>query len=147
NGDLKIDDPNLQFDFQGLVDVSERQNQYDFKAEVYYADLNKINLVTRDSISIFTGNVETDLKGTNVDDVVGTIKVSRSTYQNLVGDYFFDDVAIISSLEGDDRTIEVVPPDIATGKISGQFLNEDLPHLFQNSLASIVATYDPETVT
>ena len=147
NGELTIDDPNLEFDFQGLVDVSERQNHYDFQAQVHYADLNKINLVTRDSISIFTGNVEADLKGTNIDDVVGTIKVSRSTYQNLVDDYFFDDVAIISSFEGDERTIEVVSPDIATGKISGQFLIEDLPNLFQNSLASMYANYVPEKVT
>lgn len=147
NGELTIDDPNLEFDFQGLVDVSERQNHYDFQAQVAYADLNKIKLVERDSISIFTGNVEMSMKGTNIDDVEGTLKVSRSTYQNLVDDYFFDDVTIISSFKGDERTIEVVSPDIATGAISGQFFIEDLPNLFQNSLASMYANYVPETVT
>ncbi|HZH70461.1 MAG TPA: translocation/assembly module TamB domain-containing protein [Flavobacteriaceae bacterium] len=148
NGSLEVNDPNLQLTFDGLVDVSEDLNHYDFKTEVNYADLNKINLVSRDSISIFTGSVEIDMKGTNVDDVVGTINVTRSTYQNLIDDYFFDDVTIVSSFEGEERTIEIISPDIATGAISGRFFIEDLPNLFQNSIGSIYANYVPlEVIT
>lgn len=147
NGNLEIDDPNLRFTFEGLLDVSEEQSHYDFKADVAYADLNKINLVERDSISIFTGSVTMDMKGATIDDVEGTIKVTRSTYQNLIDDYFFDDVTIISRFEDEERTIEVISSDIATGEISGVFLIEDLPNLFQNSIASIYTNYIPRTVT
>jgi autotransporter translocation and assembly factor TamB len=57
NGELSIDDPNLKLSFKGLIDVSKDFNQYDFEADVEYAELNKLKLVTRDSVSIFAGKV------------------------------------------------------------------------------------------
>ncbi|MBA3985395.1 MAG: translocation/assembly module TamB, partial [Flavobacteriales bacterium] len=147
NGTLSIDDPNLKMQFNGLADVSEEQNNYDFEANIDFADLNKLNLITRDSISIFTGSITMDMLGTNVDDVVGTIRFYESTYQNLVDDYYFDDIFVISSFEEDIRTIEVISPDIVTGQMSGRFLLRDLPSLFQNSIASIYTNYVPERTT
>ena len=47
NGDLSIDDPNVQLDFKGLVDVSKSFNQYDFQADVHFAELNKLQLVDK----------------------------------------------------------------------------------------------------
>ena len=44
NGSLSIDDPNVKLSFDGLVDVSKEFNQYDFEADVEYAELNKLNL-------------------------------------------------------------------------------------------------------
>jgi len=147
NGSLEIDDPNLKMQFKGLADVSEAQNNYDFEAKIDYADLYKTNLFKRDSISIYTGSITMDMRGTSVDDVVGTIRFYESTYQNLVDDYFFDDILITSSFEEDIRTIEVISPDIVTGKMTGRFFLEDLPSLFQNSVASIYTNYVPIRTT
>ncbi|WP_233279961.1 translocation/assembly module TamB domain-containing protein [Constantimarinum furrinae] len=147
NGDLSIDDPNLKLTFKGLVDVSKDANQYDFEADVEYAELNKLNLFKRDSISVFTGKVIMDMDGTTVDDAVGTISFNETFYQNEDDDFFFDDFKVISSFEGDIRTIEIVSPDIVNGKISGKFLVEDIPNLFVNGIGSIYANYIPNEVT
>ncbi|MCH9661281.1 MAG: translocation/assembly module TamB, partial [Bacteroidetes bacterium] len=74
NGRLRIDDPNLKLEFNGLVDISKKFNQYDFEANIEYAELNKLNLFKRDSISIFTGRVIMDMQGTNVNDAEGNIE-------------------------------------------------------------------------
>jgi hypothetical protein len=147
NGDLSINDPNLKLDFKGLVDVSKDANQYDFEANVEYAELNKLNLFTRDSISVFAGKVIMDMEGSTVNDAVGTISFNETFYQNEDDDFFFDDFKVVSSFEGDIRTIEIISPDIVNGRISGEFLIEDIPDLFKNGIGSIYANYIPNEVT
>ncbi|MCT8340212.1 translocation/assembly module TamB domain-containing protein [Flavobacteriaceae bacterium TK19130] len=147
NGELSIDDPNLKLDFTGLVDVSKDFNQYDFEADVEYAELNQLNLIKRDSVSVFAGRIRVDMDGTTIDDAVGTISFNETFYQTASEDYFFDDFQITSTFEGDVRTIEINSPDIITGKIEGEFLIRDIPYLFQNGIGSIYANYIPQEVT
>ena len=147
NGELSIDDPNLKLEFRGLIDASTDTNHLDFQADVEFAELNQLNLIKRDSISVFTGKVMVDMMGKTIDDVVGTINFNQTFYQNERDDYYFDDFTITSSFQNSVRTIEINSPDIITGKISGEFLIEDIPNLFQNGVASIYANYIPREVT
>ena len=147
NGELSIDDPNLKLEFKGLIDASSETNQLDFEADVEYAELNKLNLITRDSIAVFTGKVVVDMEGNTIDDVVGTVNFSQTFYQNERDDFYFDDFTITSSFEGPVRTIEINSPDILNGEISGEFLIQDIPNLFQNGIASIYTNYIPQEVT
>ncbi len=147
NGELSINDPNLKLDFDGLIDVTEERNIYDFDLQIDYADLYNTNLFKRDSISIFTGKIGMDMRGTTVDDVKGIIRISESTYQNLTDDYYFDDILILSTFDEEERTIQVISPDVVSGKLTGNFLLKDLPSLFQNSIASIYTNYVPERTT
>ncbi len=147
NGELSIDDPNLKLQFKGLIDASKETNQLDFEADVEYAELNQLNLIKRDSISVFTGKVVVDMEGKTIDDVVGTINFNQTFYQNERDNFYFDDFTITSSFDGPKRTIEINSPDIINGNISGEFLIEDIPNLFQNGIASIYANYIPQEVT
>jgi hypothetical protein len=147
NGGLTIDDPNLKMNFVGLVDVSKDFNQYDFEANVEYAELNKLNLIKRDSISVFAGKVVMDMDGTTIDNAEGTIILSETFYQNERDDFYFDDVKIISSFDKEVRTIEINSPDIINGKIIGDFLVMDIPDLFRNGVGSIYANFIPNEVT
>ncbi len=147
DGKLTIDDPNLRMNFNGLVDVSKEFNQYDFEANIDYAELNKLKLVTRDSIAVFAGRVIMDMDGTNINDLEGTIEFAETFYQNEEDDFFFDDFLVISTFEGPVRTIEINSPDIINGQISGEFLIEDVPNLFRNGVGNIYANYIPIEVT
>ena len=147
NGDLVIDDPNLKMNFKGLVDVSENFNQYDFIADVEFAELNKLNLFKRDSVSVFAGRIIADMDGTTLDNARGFLEFQQTFYQNEVDDYYFDDFKVTSSFKKEIRTIEINSPDIIDGKISGKFILKDIPNLFQNGIASIYANYIPQEVT
>lgn len=147
DGELSIDDPNLKLEFKGLIDASTHTNHLDFQADVEYAELNQLNLMSRDSISVFTGKVLVDMEGKTIDDVVGTINFNQTFYQNERDNFYFDDFTITSSFQDSVRTIEINSPDIITGKISGEFLIADIPNLFQNGVASIYANYIPREVT
>ncbi len=147
NGELSIDDPNLKLTFKGLINASSDTNQLDFEADVEYAELNKLNLITRDSISVFTGKVVVAMEGKTIDDVAGTINFNQTFYQNERDYYYFDDFTVTSSFNGPVRTIDINSPDIINGAISGEFLIADIPNLFQNGIASIYANYIPQEVT
>ncbi|GAB5399461.1 MAG: translocation/assembly module TamB domain-containing protein [Aureisphaera sp.] len=147
NGKLSIDDPNVKLDFNGLVDISKEFNQYDFEADIEYAELNKLNLFKRDSVSVFAGRIVMDMQGTSINDAEGNIEFLQTFYQTDKDDFYFDDFLITSFFEKDIRTIEIKSPDIINGKISGKFLVEDIPNLFHNSVGSIYANYIPNEVT
>ncbi|WP_299366993.1 translocation/assembly module TamB domain-containing protein [Winogradskyella sp.] len=143
NGTLKADDPNLQLDFNGLVDFSEEQKQFDFKANVGYANLRDLNFVDRDSLSEFRGLVNMSATGSTFDDARGAVNIKNTTYKNQDGRYRFEDFDIVSSFEGEERTVSINSPDIITGKIKGKFRIRDIQKLVENSLGSIYTNYVP----
>src|SRR5690606_6670270 len=88
NGELTIDDPNLKLEFKGLIDASSETNQLDFEANVEFAELNKLNLLKRDSVAVFTGKVVVDMTGKAIDDVTSTINFNQTFYQIDRDDYY-----------------------------------------------------------
>ncbi|MFC0605793.1 translocation/assembly module TamB domain-containing protein [Winogradskyella pulchriflava] len=146
NGVLKAEDPNLQLDFNGLVDFAQEQKKFDFKANVGYANLKVLNFVTRDSISEFRGLVSMTATGTDIDNASGTINIKNTTYKNQDNRYRFEDFDIVSSFNGAVRSISINSPDIINGKISGQFKTKDILNLVENSVGSIYTNYVPNEV-
>ncbi len=142
DGELSIDDPNVKLNFKGLIDVSKELNHFDFEANVDFAELNKLNIFKRDSISVFAGNVVMEMNGNDIDNIFGTISFNQTFYQNQDDDFYFDDFVINSKKEGLKRSIEINSPDIMTGNISGEFKIKDIPKLFLNGLGSMYTNYN-----
>ncbi|WP_257710598.1 translocation/assembly module TamB domain-containing protein [Gramella sp. MT6] len=147
NGYFVSDDPNLQMEFNGLIDVSEDINVYDFEASVEYADLNTLNFVSRDSVSVFKGDVIMNMKGTNIDNAFGDILLLNTSYKNQNDLYYFDDLNITSSFEEEVRTITINSPDVINGEVSGVFKISEVGSLVENSIGSIYTNYKPKTIT
>jgi hypothetical protein len=143
NGNLVSKDKNLQLEFNGLADLSKKQNRFDFKADVKYADLKALNFYKKDQISLFKGFIEIDMVGTTIDDAVGTISFVNTIYTNQNDTYVFKDFQIKSEQINSERLISINSPDIIEGEMKGQFKIADLPKLFENSLKSIYTNYEP----
>lgn len=146
NGELKADDPNLQLDFNGLVDFAEEKKKFDFKANVGYANLRVLNFVTRDSLSEFKGLVNMTATGSTYDNASGTVNIKNTTYKNQDGSYRFEDFDIVSTFRGEERTISINSPDIITGNIKGKFKTDNILDLIENSVGSIYTNYVPHEV-
>jgi hypothetical protein len=146
DGELNIDDPNLKLTFNGLVDVSKKLNRFDFKTYIAYAELNKLNLIKRDSISIFAGKIDMNMIGNDLNNTYGSISFKETFYQNENDNFYFDDFLITSKEEGIKRIIDINSPDIITGYIAGEFLIEDIPDLFINGVGSVYANFKPKKI-
>ncbi len=147
NGNFISLDPNLQMEFNGLVDLSEETSLYDFEASVEYANLNKLNFVSRDSISVFKGDVIMNMQGTNLNNVAGEVLLLNTSYENENDLYAFDDLRIKSSFDGPVRTIEVNSPDVINGTVEGVFDVSQVPALVENAVGSLYTNYRPNKTT
>lgn len=146
NGRLVSNDNNLQLEFNGLANFSEDINTFDFVADVTYANLNALNFVKKDDISIFTGIVDMKMDGTTIDNAVGRIQFNKTSYKNQNDEYFFDDFEITSTFQNQVRHISVNSPDIIEGELSGEFVFADIGKLFENAIGSIYTNFKPHKV-
>jgi hypothetical protein len=145
-GQVAVDDPNLNINFDGLVDLSKKDSRYDFHINVGNADLKKLNFM-KDSISKFKGDVVVKLSGNTIDNLKGDIFINKTTYQNAKATYVFDDFYINSSFDQDRvRTITMNSRDIVEGEIVGKYQFNQLQKLVMNSLGSLYTNYKPEKV-
>lgn len=146
-GNITANDPNLVMEFDGNLDLSKRENKYDFHAKVEYANLDKLKIYTADSVSVFRGDVLMNLHGNSIDNLYGDVYINKTSYENNKDTYFFDDFMIKSSFDQNRvRTITVNSPDIIDGKIEGKFQFNQLMKLVENSLGSLYANYSPNKV-
>ncbi|MGJ8738867.1 MAG: translocation/assembly module TamB, partial [Zobellia laminariae] len=147
DGTLLSNDENVKFSFKGLADFGEDRNDFNFIASVDYADLNKLNFI-KDSISIFKGNVNMDVTGNTLDNLVGDVKFTKTIFQNKNDTYYFEDFKVSSTFEDNGvRVIDINSPDIITGYMKGRFRVAELGRLVQNSLGSIYTNYRPFNIS
>ncbi len=145
-GQIKANDPNLNLNFDGLVDLSKKQPKYDFHINVENADLKKLNFM-KDAISKFKGDIVVKLAGNTIDNLQGDVFVNQVIYQNTKATYRFDDFYINSTFDSNRvRTITVNSPDIVEGEIVGKFQFNQLQNLVTNSLGSLYTNYKPIAV-
>ena len=143
NGKLVSKDPNFQFEFNGLADVSRTQNVYDFKASVAYADLNALNFVRRDSIAVMKGDIVMNVEGNNLNDARGELSLNNFSYQNHEELFEFEELKVISSFNNEIRKIQINSPDVISGEVEGIFNINEVPALFQNAVGSLYTNYKP----
>ncbi|MDV7140090.1 translocation/assembly module TamB domain-containing protein [Maribacter sp. TH_r10] len=147
DGSIFSNDPNIKFNFKGLADFGEDHNNFNFIANVEHADLKRLNFIN-DSISVFKGNVNIDISGNSLDNIVGDVNFTKTVFQNVNDTYYFDDFKVSSSFENDStRIIDINSPDIITGYLKGNFRVKELGRLVQNSLGSIYTNYKPYEIS
>lgn len=143
DGTLSANDENLKFNFKGLAEFGSGHNNFNFIANVDYADLKKLNFID-DSVSIFKGNVNMDITGSSLDNIAGDIKFTKTNFQNKNDTYYFEDFKVSSTFAADStRTIDINSTDIITGYLKGKFKVEELGKLVQNSLGTVYTNYRP----
>jgi hypothetical protein len=146
-GILNVNDPNLFMDFDGSVNLEKEDLQLDFHTIIDYADLVKLKLATKDTISVFKGEIKMQVRGTNVDDMHGDVYVTRTSFQNDKDMYLFDDFQITSRFDQDNvRTIAINSPDIMQGSVVGKFSFKNVRKMIENSLGSLYANYSPNKI-
>lgn len=147
-GKLKVNDPNLFMDFDGEVNLSQKELGYRFNAIVDYANLSEMRWVSHDSIAVFKGQVISDIQGNSLDDLKGKLQLQNASFQNSQSTYFFEDCLVSSEFDQDQvRTIRITSPDIINGVVRGKFKIAELEDLVENSIGSIYSNYSPNRVS
>ncbi|WP_298513288.1 translocation/assembly module TamB domain-containing protein [uncultured Kordia sp.] len=144
DGSLVSRDPNADFNFEGLANFAGAENEFRFKASINTLDLNKLNFVQRDDISLLKGDMVLDLVGNTIDDMAGDIFFKKISYTNQNSTYTFKNFSVHSEFSEEDiRKLTIDSPDIIKGTVTGRFHFDEVLDLVQNSVGSIYTNYRP----
>lgn len=135
NGLIHIDDPNLKFDFDGLVSLDSANAASSFTATLDTINLHKLNLTTTPlGISM---QMDVDLKGYNSIDVDGKIALLDIKINDSARVYSMDSFVVEAFANDTGKTIQLHSP-ILNGYIAGRYNLEALPAELQAFIASYI---------
>ncbi len=81
-GEASSTDPNLTFDFDGRVELANEKPSYDFRLALERADLARLGINRRDSVSVLRCRVTARGEGRTLDDLNGTVEIDDMLYVN-----------------------------------------------------------------
>ena len=81
DGQITARDPNLGFDFFGMVDLNDSIPRYDFTLNLDHADLARLHVNRRDSVSRLSCFVTARGQGRSLDDLNGLIRINDACYR------------------------------------------------------------------
>lgn len=81
DGHITARDPNLDFDFLGMVDFNDSIPLYDFTLDLRHADLTALHINRRDSVSQLSARLAAKAGGRSLDDLNGHIQITDATYR------------------------------------------------------------------
>ncbi|MGE6221098.1 translocation/assembly module TamB domain-containing protein [Nubsella zeaxanthinifaciens] len=140
DGSLKINDKNVQLDFDGGVNLNPKLPVFNFKANIRNARLKTLKLY-KDSLKV-DAIFSTNFSGTNLDNLQGSLLLQQITINNLRGVYKVDSVLLNARGIGMDRSL-TVNSDILEAGIKGQYDLSTIVSYFK----TIGKTYIPSLKT
>ncbi|MBR8536299.1 translocation/assembly module TamB [Carboxylicivirga sediminis] len=133
DGDFLIDDPNGQVGFNGKIDLSGDIPNFSFNAHLTDIKLDRLNLYSKHKNSSLTVDVETDISGKDLNDIVGFMHLDNFSYLSDDHDVAIDSLLLISVREGERKRV-VLQSDIAEGDLVGVYNFTHIGSLLKKNL-------------
>jgi len=139
-GKITIADKNISLNVNGSVNLNPELPAYSFTANVNNAKLRTLKLL--DDTITFSTNITTSFSGLNLNNLTGSILLTKSRIIDPRNDYPIDTVSITANGIGNERAI-TLKSDMADGYIKGSYDLPTLPSYFK----TIVKKYIPSLKT
>ena len=136
DGNLTINDKNVQLDFDGSVNLNPKLPVFNFKANIKNARLKTLKLL-KDSMMI-DAKFSTNFSGNNLNNIQGNLLIEKIKLNNKKGIYNIDSIQLNAFGLGITRSL-TISSDILDASIKGQYdLNTIVPYY-----KAIAKTYIP----
>jgi len=123
-----VEDQHLQLTFDSSIDWTAKNVNYVLDAAVAHAAPNKLGWLDRDSVVIHQANINTNLIGNNLNNLVGQLHADSVRLSTTKGLFFIEDINFIA--EGDDQNrVLSLHSDVLDAHIAGVIdLNTIVPY-------------------
>lgn len=138
NGEIKIDDPNLDFTSTVEIDLSKELPRYNIVGDLVNSNLKALKL-TKDSILV-TGLLDVNFTGTNIDNFLGSAKFLNANIKSERSELNFDSLNLSSAYVDSVKYLHLGSNEF-NATINGRFSIKDLPSSFQAFLTRYYPTY------
>ena len=120
NGDISINDPNINFNFNGFVDFSKQTARYNFMASVGQANLYALNIDKTDPDQTVSFDIKANAKGNTLNDITGEVKLINSLFIKKDKQIQVYDIDILASDTLGEKSIKL-RSDFMDADITGNF--------------------------
>lgn len=128
-GVVSVNDPNLKLDYlNGTIDLSKKNPQFAFDANLSIANLSKLKL-TQEDYSL-SGHFNLNFTGSNIDNFLGTAKISDASLTHFGLPLSFDSLVLQSSVVDDQKFLTLRSNEL-DADLTGNFKIMDLPEAFK----------------
>ncbi len=138
NGEVKIDDPNLDFTSDIEIDLNKAQPSYNIVGDLVHSNLKALNLYP-ERIEI-TGLLDANFSGTNIDNFSGSAKFLNADIKGENTALNFDSLKLSSSYIDSVKSLILQSNDF-NASIIGKFSIMDLPASIQSFLNHYYPAY------
>lgn len=109
NGNIAMQDKDIDFAFSGQIDKSTEIPQTSFSLEVKHADLSKLHLnkLTQDSTALVSFQAQGNSNGGQLDDISGKLKLKNLRYKNSKGTFIQDSIILTTLKKHDKRQVNI----------------------------------------
>ncbi|MES2652852.1 MAG: translocation/assembly module TamB domain-containing protein [Bacteroidota bacterium] len=118
DGNLTINDKNVQLNFDGSVNLNPKLPVFNFKANIKNARLKTLKLL-KDSM-IIDASFSTNFSGNNLNNIQGNLLIEEIKLNNKKGIYDVDSIQLSAKGLGIDRSL-TINSDILDASIKGQY--------------------------
>jgi hypothetical protein len=139
NGEVKIDDPNMNFNSNVEVDLSKPDPSFNILGDLVNANLKVLNFY-KDSLQL-TGLLDIYFTGKTIDQFLGSAKFLNATITSADSQLSFDSLNVTSGYTADSIKFLRVGSNNFNGMITGKFTILDLPNSFQSFLHRYYPAY------
>ncbi len=141
SGHLEVEDDLIDFIFDGMLDFRAQKPVFDFTADVEDADLFKLNLLERDSISMLSAQLNFNFIGSEIEDIEGRILIDSLQYTEGEKEWWMDHLALISLKDSAYHRRVLFTSDFMEAKVEGNFTTSELVHAADSLLEGVFSPW------
>jgi hypothetical protein len=138
-GELKIDDPNLDFTSNVEIDLTQPLPRFNILGDLLHANLRELHLLNNPPVKL-TGLLDVNFTGTNIDNFLGSAKFLNASIESNDNKLSFDSLVLSSSYQDSVKYLHLASNDFSAN-IEGKFNIKDLPNSFQSFLNHYYPAY------
>ena len=120
NGTVNLNDQNIDANFIGKIDLTQKLPIYDFNLRVNRVNLNALKLINKYPDAILSFNGKTNMVGNSLDNINGFISFDSIQFKNQSKTLNVDKVQFISRIDKD-FTRFTINSDYINGSFNGKF--------------------------
>ncbi|MEI6682054.1 MAG: translocation/assembly module TamB domain-containing protein [Bacteroidota bacterium] len=141
-GKVNIGDPNLDMDFNGLIDVGDSLPVFDFLARINHAGLFRLNLLKRDSVDEISARVKVNFKGNNLDNIDGSILIDSLEYLEGSKRITMDHFSLLTRQDTASGKSYHLQSDFLDADIAGNFSFKELIPSLTTFISNYLASFN-----
>jgi hypothetical protein len=143
SGEITINDPALDMDFQGLIKLSNDSIILDFNTDLLYADLGELKVLPVKGYSSLSGNIKMDFVGKEWTNLKGNLNATDISFCREDTLFDFGHISLRNDTLTDGKRL-VLDSDVISGEILGDYNLASIPKDILWEVSNVLPAFLPK---